>query len=81
MWAATLVDGIRSYLYGDKSDYNVRKDECWFLDDSSHHVGSFCYICEVLGIEADKLRSFCFHHQDRMEELFELFRLRWVINE
>lgn len=68
LWAVCLMDGIREALtlrykrLQDKSKWAVPVEsmawpERWLMDTTWRHVGSFVWICEVLGYDPDNLRS------------------------
>lgn len=58
LWAYCLTQGIAtaigSYRTDDLRKWNSR-DRYWLLRDTRHYVGSCSWICELLGIDRQRL--------------------------
>lgn len=52
---AVLEDGIRSYLSGSK--ILASEAEFWILSPRRHSPFSFVVVCEMLGLDADAVRT------------------------
>lgn len=68
LWVVCLLDGVREALtlrFKRLQDTSKRVlpveslhwPERWLMDPTWRHVGSFVWICEVLGYDPDNLRS------------------------
>ncbi|MGA2456453.1 MAG: hypothetical protein ABSF85_02585 [Terriglobales bacterium] len=72
---AVLEDAIRCYLKHRDGDQACRKDPefleaaRWLSSDEESGPFSFVTVCEVLGINADRLRTGIHNHIGRLEEI------------
>jgi len=72
---AVLEDAIRCYLKHRDGDQACRKDPefleaaRWLSSDEESGPFSFVTVCEVLGINADRLRTGIHNHAGRLEEI------------
>ena len=53
---ATFTRAVLDFKKGDKKD----KEEAtyWLLDDERHHICSFVTICDILGFDPDRIRTY-----------------------
>jgi|688.fasta_scaffold14037_12 hypothetical protein len=58
MWCYCLMQGIATAI-GSYRTRDLRKtgkqDRYWFLRDNRHYVGSCSWICELLGVDRERL--------------------------
>lgn len=51
LWMHCLVDAIEQWRAGSIDDYQ------WLFIDHKNHVGSFNWVCDCLGIDAERFRQ------------------------
>lgn len=60
LWLATLEDAVRiiqTHTGSDPEEVDARQREIEWVQSDEISVGSFCWICEVLGMEPDYIRK------------------------
>lgn len=60
LWLATVEDAVRiiqTHTGSDLEEVDARQREIEWVQSDEVAVGSFCWICEVLGMEPDYIRK------------------------
>jgi len=60
LWAGVLIQAIEDLLHAPDQyhpQYWVAQAYRWIISDDDSHMGTFCSVCKILGLDPDVVRT------------------------